>query len=201
MSISKFLFHAFLLFLVTGGVAGVLLSATLVLRPSWLLRSGQRINQWIATRHLSNMLERVVKVDRWLYRYHQVGGILLLTGAAFLIYFFTARIDKLRIVNGLSNVFSLPPAFAGVLLDSAVLSILLGAAFAMIISLFLLLRPSMLKGFEQNANQWISLRRALRPFEISHAGVDAFVFQNVQMAGVLLLFGSLYALAVLTIWL
>ena len=87
------------------------------------------------------------------------------------------------------------------LLDSAVLSILLGAAFTLIISLFLLIRPSMLRGFEQGANQWISLRQALKPFEISRVGVDEYVFQNVQLAGVLLLFGSLYTLVGLTHWL
>jgi hypothetical protein len=88
-----------------------------------------------------------------------------------------------------------------VLLDSTVLSILLGATFALIISLFLLIRPSMLRGFEQGANQWISLRLVLSPFEISRVGVDEYMFQNVQMAGVLLLFGSLYILVGLTTWL
>ena len=199
--VNKMLLHASLLFLMAGSIAGLFAGASLVLRPAWLLHASRRANRWIATRQITSVLEQVVKVDRWFYRHHQASGVLLLTGAIFLIYFFTARLDKLRILIGLSRVFAIPPVLAEVLLDSAVLSILLGAAFALIISLFLLIRPSMLRGFEQGANQWISLRRALKPFEIPRAGVDEYVFLNVQMAGVLLLFGSLYTLAGLTIWL
>jgi hypothetical protein len=195
------LFHLWLSFLMAGSIAGLFAGAALVLRPAWLLYAGSRVNRWVATREVSSLLERVVKVDRWFYRHHHASGMSLLAGAAFLIYFFIARFDRVRIIIGLSRVFDIPLVFSMVLLDSAVLSILLGAAFALIISLFMLMRPSMLRGFEQGANQWISLRRALKPFEISRAGVDEYVFQNVQMAGVLLLLGSLYTLAGLTIWL
>ena len=199
--VNKMLLHASLLFLMAGSIAGLFAGAALVLRPAWLLHASRRANRWIATRQITSVLEQVVKVDRWFYRHHQASGMLLLTGSIFLIYFFTARFDKLRILIGLSRAFAIPPVLTEVLLDSAVFSILLGAAFALIISLFLLIRPSMLRGFEQGANQWISLRRALRPFEIPRSGVDEYVFLNVQMAGVLLLFGSLYTLAGLTIWL
>jgi hypothetical protein len=199
--INKLLFHALLLFLMTGSIAGLFAGASLVLRPVWLLYVSRRVNRWVATRQISSLLEWVVKVDRWFYRHHQASGMLLLAGAVFLIYFFIARFDRLRILIGLSRAFAIPPVLTEVLLDSAVLSILLGAAFALIISLFLLIRPSMLRGFEQGANRWISLRRALKPFEISRIGVDEYVFQNVQMAGVLLLFGSLYTLVGLTHWL
>ncbi len=173
--INKFLFHALMLFLMGGSIAGLFAGASLVLRPAWLLHVSKRANRWIATRQITGMLEQVVKVDRWFYRHHQASGMLLLTGSIFLIYFFTDRFDKLRILIGLSRAFAIPPVLTEVLLDSAVLSILLGAAFALIISLFLLIRPSMLRGFEQGANQWISLRRALRPFEIPRVGVDEYV--------------------------
>jgi hypothetical protein len=199
--IDKFLFHAFLLFLMAGSIAGLFVGAALVLRPAWLLHVSKLVNRWIAMRRISILLERVIKVDRWFYRYRHVSGMFILAGAVFLMYFFTARFDKLSALSSLSKKFALPHAFVEVLLDSSVLSILLGAALALIISLFLLIRPSMMKGFEQSANQWISLRRGLKPFEISHVGVDEYAFKNVQMTGVLLLFGSLYTLAGLTIWL
>jgi hypothetical protein len=199
--INKLLFHMLLLFLMAGSIAGLFAGAALVLRPVWLLRASNHVNRWIAMRRISSLLERVIKVDRWFYRYRHASGMFILAGAVFLIYFFTARFDKLGTLIGLSRKFALSPAFIEVLVDSSVLSILLGAALALIISLFLLIRPSMMKEFEQGANQWISLRRGLKPFEISRVGVDEYVFKNVQMTGVLLLFGSLYTLAVLTIWL
>jgi hypothetical protein len=199
--LNKYLFHAVLLFLMAGSIAGLFAGAALVLRPTWLLYISKKANRWIATRHVASLLERVIKIDRWFYRYHHASGTLLFAGAFFLVYFFTSHFDKLRILNGLVNAFSISPVLTDVLLDTGILSILLGSTFTLIISLFLLIRPSLLRGFEKDANQWISLRRALRPFEISRVGMDEYVFQNVQMAGVLLLFGSLYTLAGLTIWL
>jgi hypothetical protein len=195
------LLHVLLLVLMTGSIAGLFAGTALVLRPAWLLHVGNFVNRWISTRLMSRVLERMVRVDRWFYRHHYASGIFLLGGAIFLIQFFTGRFDKERTLIEFRHLFSIPPALLDRLLDSAVLTILLGAAFALIISLFLLIRPSMLKSFEQGANQWISLRRALKPLEISRFGMDEFVFQNVQMTGVLLLCGSLYTLLGLTIWL
>jgi len=199
--INKMLFHAMLLFLMIGSIVGLFVGAALVLRPAWLLYASRHANRWIAMPSITNLLDQVVKVDRWFYRHHQASGISLLAGAVLLIYFFTARFDKLSLLAGLSRKLPISPELTEVLLDTAVFSILLGAAATLIISLFLLIRPSMLRGFEQNANQWISMNSALKPFELSRVGFDEYVFQNVQMTGVLLLFASLYALAGLTIWL
>ncbi len=199
--VNQMLFHALLLFLMVGSMAGLFVGVALVLRPAWMSYASKHANRWIAMPPVANLLDQVVKVDRWFYRHHQASGISLLAGAVLLIYFFTARFDKISLLTGLSRKFPIPTVFAEMLLDSVVLSILLGAAATLIISLFLLIRPSMLRGFEQDANQWISMRRVLKPFELSRVGVDEYVFQNVQMTGVLLLFGSLYTLAVLIIWL
>ncbi len=199
--VNKMLFHVLLLVLMTGSIAGLFAGTALVLRPAWLLRVGGFVNRWISTRLMSRVLERMVKVDRWFYRHHYLSGIFLLAGAIFLIQFFTGRFNKEHILAELVRLFSIQPTLMDRLLDSAVLTILLGAAFSLILSLYMLLRPSMLNCFEQGANQWVSLRRALKPLEISRFGMDEFVFQNVQMPGVLLLCGSLYTLLGLTIWL
>jgi len=195
------LLHAWLLFLMVGSIAGLCAGVALIMHPSWLLHANRRANRWIATRQIDRLLEQAIKIDRWFYRHHRISGILLLAGAAFLIYFFTARFDRLATLAGLSRIFLLTPTITGVLLDAVVLSILLGAAFTSIISLFLLSRPSMLRGFEQGANQWLSLRRAIKPLEMNRPGMDDYVFRNVQLVGALLLLGSLYTLAGVTVWL
>jgi len=200
-ALNTLMFPALMLFLMIGSIAGLFTGVALVLRPAWILRINMYSNRWVATRHISNILERVIKVDRWIYRHHYTTGILLLVGSIFLIYFFSSHIDRVRVLIGLSRAYSIPLIYAEILLDSGVLSILLGATFALIISIFMLIRPSMLRGFEQGANQWISLRRALKSLEVSRNGVDEYVFQHIQMAGVLLLFASLYTITGLTVWL
>ena len=199
--VNRLLLHVLILVLMTGSIAGLFAGTALVLRPAWLLHVGKFLNRWISTRPITRLLDRMVRIDRWFYRHHQVSGALMLAGAIFLINFYTGSFDKPFILDKLSHALALAPKLISFLLDSVVFTILLGAALALIISLFLLIRPSMLKDFERGANQWISLRQALKPLEVSRFGMDEFVFQNVQMTGVLMLCGSLYTLSALTIWL
>ena len=189
-----------LFFMVMASVAGLLGGATLVISPSWLLHASKRANRWISTRKIDLMLEQVVKMDRWFYRHHRVSGSLLLAGALFLIYFFTVHLDKASMLSGPPKASIISPAFTAALLDAMVLSILLGAVFALLVSLFLLSRPSMLRGFEQEANKRISLRRALRPLAIGRMEVEEYVFQNVRLAGAVLLLASLYILVGVALW-
>lgn len=199
--VNTLLLRALVLFLMLGSVAGLFAGVVLVLRPDWLLRVSKRANQWVSTRQMDRSLERGVNLDRWFYRYHRVGGSLTLSGAVFLIYFFTSGFDKPGILVGLSKIYAAPPAVLGLLLDTFIRVNLIGAVFVLIISLFLLFRPSLLCGLERSANQWYSMRRELKPLEISRSGVDEYVFRNIRLTGVLLLFGSLYALAGLAFWL
>ncbi|MDD5180681.1 MAG: hypothetical protein PHT15_05415 [Gallionellaceae bacterium] len=194
------LLRSLLLFLMLGSVAGLFAGMALIMRPDWLSRVNKHASRWMSTRQFERPLERTVKLDHWFYRHHRTSGILILAGAVYTLYFFTAILDKPSILAGLSRKFPIPPALIASLLDALVLSCVLGAAFALIISLFLLIRPSLLRGFEQGANRVLSLRHALKPLEIQRSGVDEYVLHNVRLAGMLLLFGSLYALVGMGIW-
>ncbi|HEU0187959.1 MAG TPA: hypothetical protein VFR06_08710, partial [Gallionellaceae bacterium] len=86
-------------------------------------------------------------------------------------------------------------------LDTLVLVLLGGAVFALLVSTFLLVRPSLLKGLEHGANQSVSLRQTLKPLELPHNHLDQLVGRHRQLAGSLLLLGSLYTLVMLAYWL
>jgi len=201
LTATEMMMRALLLMLMLGGIAGFFTGMVLVMRPGWLTQASKLANHWVSTRRIERLLDQVVKLDRWFYRRHRASGVLMLAGVVFLVYFFIARFDRVTTLAGLSSTFAVAPVLAGALLDAMVLGILLGAVFVMIASLFLLFRPSMLRGFEEGANQWISLRRALKPLEIPRFWLDDYVLQHVRLTGVLLLFGSLYALAGLAMWL
>jgi hypothetical protein len=74
----------------------------------------------------------------------------------------------------------------------------MGAAFSLFVSLFVLFRPSQLREFEKGANQWISMRKTLKPLEISRKGVDEFAMRHAPKVGVTLVMGSLYTMVLLT---
>lgn len=195
------LLHVMLVTLMVGSISGMFVGTVLVLRPDWLMYVGRFANHWISTRPISRFLDQMILIDRWFYRHHYASGMFLLAGAVFLFSFFTVNFDKAYKVAELSREYSIPFDSVDRLMDSSVFIILLGAALALIVGLFLLIRPSMFKSVERNANQWVSIRRGLKPLEVQRFGVDEYVFQNDKMAGVVILCGSLYASVALAIFL
>lgn len=188
------------LFLMLGSLAGLIVGALLLWSPHRLRVTGSFLNRWVSTRHLDQTLDRSVAIDPWFYRHHRASAWLILLASAYIIYSFTVGMDRASAVIGLSRRFYLPEGLVGGLLDAMVLSALLGTLLAVFVSLFLLLRPSMLRDFEQDANRWISLRRGLKPLEVRREGLDEFVYKYARQAGILLVLGSLYTLALLTFW-
>ncbi|MBU1425330.1 MAG: hypothetical protein KKH12_07770 [Gammaproteobacteria bacterium] len=198
--LQSWLLQSFVIFLIVGSIAGAIVGVLLLLRPQSLQRAGQTLNRWISTRHLNQSLERSVDFDPWFYRYRRSSGMLILLGACYILYYFTVSMDRTNTVSGLGRYFKLPPLLVGGLLDALVLSALLGALLAAFVGLFLLLRPSMLRDFEQAANRWVSMRRALKPMETSNRNLDDYVFRHERQAGILLVLGSLYVLVFLLSW-
>jgi hypothetical protein len=187
-------FHALLLFMAFAAVAGVLAGAVLILRPAWLVQFGIFANRWVSTRKMDRSLERWVSLDKWFYQHHRASGAVMLGGAVWLIGF-VISLDRPIILAALFGGNHYPMQLAQAWLDAFVLASLTAGVFAALVSTILLLRPSMLRDFEQVANQWLSLRKTLKPVEIPRHGVDDYVLRHVRPVGALLLLGSLYTLA------
>jgi hypothetical protein len=199
--IHSWLLQSFVIFLLVGSLAGMAVGVMLLLRPEGLQRVGLKLNRWISTRHLDQSMERTINLDPWFYRYRRVGGTFIFFGAVYVLYYFTVSMERANAIGDLAGYFKLPASLIAALLDALVLSSILGALCAALVGLFLILRPSMLRDFEQVANQWVSLRRAMKPMEIRREGVDEYVFKRARQAGILLVLGSFYVLVMLTIWL
>ncbi len=199
--VESLLLRSAVLFLMVGSLGGLVVGAMLMRSPHRLRAVGDILNRWVTTRHLNQALDRTVQIDPWFYRYRRASGGLILLASGYILYSFTFGLDRASTVIGLAKRFGLPSGVIGGLLDALVMSALLGALFAAFVSLFLLLRPSLLRDFEQGANRWVSLRQALKPVEVPREGVDEYVFKYARQAGILLMLGSLYTLALLTFWL
>ncbi|MBI5889676.1 MAG: hypothetical protein HZB47_03235 [Nitrosomonadales bacterium] len=199
--IQSWLLQSFVIFLIVGSLAGMGVGTLLLLRPQSLQRLSEKLNRWISTRHLDQSLERNIDLAPWFYRYRRASGMFALLGSFYILYYFTMGLDRADAIAGLAGHYKQSPLLIGWLLDALVLCALLGSLLAAFVGLFLLLRPSMLRDFEQVANQWVSMRRALKPMEVSRESLDKQVFQRGRLAGILLFFGSLYVLVMLTIWL
>lgn len=184
------LWRSLALFLLVVALAGVALALLLIFRPHFLERVNRVANRWISTRHLNQMLDRSISVERWFYRHHQPAGMAVVAGAAYLFVYFGMLFDKPDALHYMTG--RVPLAMLGGLLDALVLGALTGAAAALMVGLFLWLRPSLLHGMEDEANQWVSSRRATRLLDVPHDQVDRFVARHARATGWLLLVGSIY---------
>jgi hypothetical protein len=173
-TIGTILLPAFLNVLVLGSVAGLIVGAILILHPDWLVRANLINNRWISTRHLDKSLERSINFDSLFYRYRRVSGLVTLAGAIYILYYFGVQLDKSGAISGLARNFKVSVTYIEMLFDPMVWIALAGAAFALIISVFMLFPPNLFRRFELGANNWISLRRTMKPLEILHNNVDEY---------------------------
>jgi len=197
--IQSWLFQSAVIFLMVGSVAGMWVGALLVFRPQSLQVLSRVLNRWISTRTLDKSLETSFTLDPWLYRHRRGMGAFILIGALFVLYFFTL-LDRPSAIEGLAAHFHSHPLLVGGLLDALVLSVLLGSLCAVFVALSLMFRPSLLRGFEGGANQWVSLRKALKPMEIPRDNLERYVAHHSRQVGLFLLLGGLYTLLVCLWW-
>lgn len=195
------LLQSAIIFLIIGGVAGMTVGAMLLFSQGRLKLVCGFLNRWVSTRRMDQSLEKRISLDPWFYRHSQLTGMLILSGALFILYFFSFAVDRAQMVVGLAHRLSYPQSMSEALLDALVLIAMLGALGAVLTALFILFRPSLLRGFEGKANQWLSLRKSLKPLEVPRDNLDRYVEQHAKQFGVFMMLGGLYTLVLLLIWL
>jgi hypothetical protein len=180
------------IFLLFGALLGVLLGLLLIFKPQLLERLNRVANRWISTRNINRWFDRSISIEYWFYQHHRAVGITIVLGASYIFVYFGILFDKAYTLQRLSLKGILPAKLLDGLLDALVLGSLVGGAVALIAGLFLWLRPSLLRGMEEEANQWVSTRRATEMLDVPRGQVDLFVVRHAQRVGWLLLLGSIY---------
>ena len=189
------LWRALALFLLIGALMGMALGLLLISKPHLLERANRIANRWISMRQIDRPLNRFISLEQWFYQYHRPLGILVILGAGYILVYFSLLFDKAAALQRLTGY--VPNRLLDGLLDALVLTSLTGAIVALFVGLFLWLRPSLLRGIEEEANQWITSRRATKALDVQHDQVDRFVTHHARRAGWMLLLGSIYLFFVL----
>jgi hypothetical protein len=193
------LWHDLAIFLLLGALLGILLGLLLIFKPRIVERLNRLANRWVSTRHISQWLDRGISIEHWFYLHHRAMGIYVVMGATYMLIYFGMLFDKAYMLQHWRGV--LPARLLSGLLDALVLGALVGGTAALIVGLFLWLRPSMLRGVEETANQWVSMRRASKVLDVPHDQVDRFVARHAQRMGWLLLLAGIYLFVVMFRWL
>lgn len=184
--------HGFILFLALVSMIGFFAGVLLLVRPHWFSSLNHYANRWISTRQMGRLLEKPINSEQWLYRNSFISGILLLAGALYILYIFTVYLVRVDLLHGLAKLHWIHSTLLEPLIDSLVLVLLTGALLALLVSLFLIFRPSMLREMELGANQNTSLRQMLKPVELQHGDVDEMILRHSKIFGIALICGSLY---------
>lgn len=183
--------RALAIFLLIGALAGIAVSLMLLFKPRLMERANRVANHWISMRHISRAVDHSISIERWFYRHHRSMGLLVILGAAYILFYFGWQFDKAIVQQSLASY--LPnKMLLEALLEVMALFALVGAAVALCVGLAVLLRPSLLRGVEVESNQWLSSRRATKVLDVQHGQVDVFVRHHARSVGWLLLLGSIY---------
>ena len=192
--LSDILLRSFLFFVGGGCVFGLLLGLGMVFRPHIVLRLNQYASKWVSTAKFTHPLDRIFRVERFVYRHHKPLGLLVVGGALYVLYVFLFNFDQKATISVLSN--SMSPSLAAWLLEAMVVALVAGSVFAAIVGAFLLLRPSLMRGFETSANRWRATDETIMRLEVMRDFPDRFIARHIRGVGVLVVIGSLYVLSV-----
>ena len=180
------LFLAVLLLSLGTLIAGVMM----LLAPQRFVRAGQVSNRWVSLDRWLAPLDIPRYIDRIFYRFHPILGAFLVAGATYALIYFTVGYDGARMADLILGVGH--GAFAKAMLDSAVILIGVGSGFALVVGLILIIRPSLLKGFEVWSNRWVASDQAIRRLEKSYSMTDTAFSRRHRVFGLLVIVGSLY---------
>lgn len=190
-----FFWRILAIFLAISAFTGVSLGLLLIFKPHHFERVNHTANRWISLRKFSRVFDRSVRIEHFFYRHHRVMGMSIVFAACYIFIYFGTLFDKAHAVQHLAYMF--PPQLLDVSLDVLVLSLLTCGAMVLLVGIFLWMRPSLLRGMEEEVNQWITLRKATKFLDVSHYEVEFFMLRHLRRVGWLLFLGSAYLFFIL----
>lgn len=168
-------------------VVGVLM----VIKPSIVNRLNKSGGSSFSFRRSSRLLEIPNFVDHVFYHHHKIIGPIIVITALYVMYYFTQVYDAnvvSRLMEGSKHAIAAEIVAAG-----TQIFLLLTSAVILVIGIIMFFRPSLLKGFEAWANQWISTRQAAKPLSTSRDQVNQLAYKYPRLVGITIILLSLYA--------
>ena len=171
------------------GIAGALAvaaGAALLIVAGRTQRERTALRRWLLEIDLIALLDRRQTIERPLYRHHRGLGAGVIVGAV-------ASLVALWELHDHPLLTGVLPAMLGIWgVEAVILTIWALALFALGIGVFLLIRPSALKGFETAANRWIEPFPSPPKDRVpAETGINRLILRAPRFAGLLLLAAGL----------
>lgn len=188
--LNNILLQSFLIFLGGAALLGILVGAGMLLKHEQVMRLNQYFSHWKSTEKFGEHFDRPRSSERFFYRHHRLVGAGLFIGAMLVLYTFVISYNVRKISAVIARDYWW-------LLDALMGLLLIGSVLAAIIGFIMLSRPSLLRDLEKSANRWISTDRLLKWLNGMHYSAEQSILQHRKLAGVCLIFGSIYILIAL----
>ena len=161
------------------GVLGVVTGTLLLVTPRGLLRSSPYLWHWLCEADIIDFLNTRRAIEKPVYRHHRSVGVALIAGAILWMWLLSHLDADEHLLFFAQRWLGQPGSYALVLAGWGL------ALLALIIGLFLLVRPSAMKAVETIANRWIEPFPHRAP--ASPNSLARFVLRTPRFAGLLLL--------------
>jgi hypothetical protein len=189
---SSILWEAFQWVALLGGALGLITGVMLIVNSAALFRIAERMNTWVSTRQAMRPLDEPITIERGVYRWHRVIGMLIVAGALYTLYVLVLRLKGPEMIWMLTSLFR--TSVAGWFAESLRVFLVVVNFAAVLIGIVMVARPSALKRLEAWANRSYSARQATRPWEIPRGGPDRLVQAHPRLTGAVLAVAGAYIL-------
>lgn len=185
--------------LLAGAVLGIVVGALLVFDSARVMRWNDALNRWFSSDSPMQVLDQSVEIKRAVYRWHRLVGVLLFGGAFFTLDALAFGFTTTALVRTLRGTGS--SELLGLVFETVRIFLIIGNVFALIAAVVLVFRPSLLKGLENWAdrNYSYSGRASAETLNVMRYQPDDFVRARPKVVGTVVLLGSIYALAGLSL--
>ena len=181
-----------LLVLIVGLAIGLLVGLVALVSPARAVALSDMLGRRHSMRQATRMFETPISTERYFYRHHRLFGTIIVAGAGLILWYLGARFDAELMAQSLAA--SNQRIVAEILVQTFVLVMWIGAGFSLLVGIVVFLRPSLLKGFEARANEWVSTRQASRGMTAEHTGLDRLFQAYPRAIGLVMTLGSLVGL-------
>ena len=192
--LSDILLQIFLIFIGVGCVLSLMVGLWMLLKPDATLRLNQYFNRWFATEKFATVLVSQRNIERALHRHHRLVGALVLGGAVYYILYALLFAFKTKdLASLLFQSWSQP--VAAWLTAALIVALVAGNVLAVAVGASLLVRPNLLVRFEAWANRSYGSEKLQQDLDAMRMQSDDLIARHIRLVGILVVAGSLYALA------
>lgn len=172
------------------GCLMLLLGVGLVLAPNRMIAASRALDRWVSTERFFRRLDQPHSVERLIYHYHRLAGVLITAAGAYVLFVFSNpgyRRGFALLFPDFNN-----PLLAGWLYDALLLILLLVSAAAVVVGVVIAVRPSALKRLEGVSNIWVDTNEPLQSLDREHHIPAHILPGNVRLFGTAVSLGALY---------